>query len=120
MPFHEWLWPLQSHHFKDGTIGNSFGAKGEEIPACMLEVVPGDVVFFHHSLFHAAYGKFPQRRYIAFKFVTPPDTDAKLKSMQKYAAYAFDVDPVLLARPRLRSVVEDLPALGERARTLVS
>ena len=120
MPFHQWLWPLQAHHFKDGTIGNSFGAKGEEIPACMLEIVPGDVVFFHHSLFHAAYGKFPQRRYIAFKFVTPPDTDAKLKSMQKYAAYAFDVDPVLLARPRLRAIVEDLPALGERARALVS
>ena len=27
MPFHQWLWPLQSHHFKDGTIGDSFGAR---------------------------------------------------------------------------------------------
>lgn len=118
MPFHEWLWPLQAHHFKDGTIGDSFAAKGEEIPACVLEIVPGDVVFFHHSLFHAGYGKFPERRYIAFKFVTRPDSDAKLRSMQQYAAYAFDVDPVLLDRPRLRHIVEDLPELGEQARAL--
>ena len=79
---------------------------------------PGDVVFFHHSLFHAAYGKFPTRRYIAIKFVTPPDSDAKLRSMLKYAAGAFDVDPALLERPRLRPLVEALPGLGEQARAL--
>ena len=92
--------------------------KGEDIPACVLEIVPGDVVFFHHSLFHAAFGKFPRRRYIAFKFVTRPDSDAKLRSMQRYASSAFDVDPVLRERPRLRQIVEDLPALGEKARAL--
>ena len=118
MPFHERLWPLQAQHYIDGTIGDSFGVQGEEVPACILEIVPGDVVFFHHSLFHAAYGKFPARRYIAFKFVTRPNTEAKLRSMQKYAAYAFDVDPVLLERPRLRAIVEGLPALGERAKAL--
>ena len=117
-PFHQWLWPLQSHHNKDGTIGNSFGVKGEEIPACVLEIVPGDVVFFHHSLFHAAFGKFPRRRYIAFKFVAWPDSDAKLRSMQRYASSAFDIDPVLRERPRLRQIVADLPALGEKARAL--
>jgi len=118
MPFHELLWPLQIQHFKDGTIGDSFAVKGEEIPACVLEIAPGDVVFFHHSLFHAAYGKFPGRRYIAFKYATRPDTDAKLRSMHKYAPYAFNVDPVLLERPRLRKITEDLPALGEKARAL--
>ena len=46
MPFHEWLWPLQSRHFEDGTIGDSFGARGEDIPACAVETTPGDVVFF--------------------------------------------------------------------------
>ena len=118
MPFHELLWPLQAHHFKDGTIGDSFAVKGEEIPACVLEIAPGDVVFFHHSLFHAAYGKFPGRRSIAFKYATRPDTDAKLRSMHKYAPYAFNVDRVLLERPRLRKITEDLPALGEKARAL--
>jgi ectoine hydroxylase-related dioxygenase (phytanoyl-CoA dioxygenase family) len=118
MPFHEWLWPLQANHFKDGTIGASFGLTGEEVPACIVETLPGDVVFFHHSLFHAAYGKFRTRRYIAFKFVTPPDSDAKLRSMLKYAAGAFDIDPALLERPRLRPLVEALPGLGEQARAL--
>ena len=118
MPFHEWLWPLQNHHFKDGTIGDSFGARGEDIPSCAVETTPGDVVFFHHSLFHAAYGKFPERRYVAFKFVTRPDTEAKLRSMQHYASYAFDVNPALLARPRLRSIAEDLIALGQKAKAL--
>ena len=118
MPFHEWLWPLQANHFKDGTVGDSFGARGEEMPCCPLETMPGDVVFFHHSLFHAAYGKFPERRYIAFKFVTRPDTEAKLRSMQHYAARAFDVDPALLARPRLRPIAEDLIELGQQAAAL--
>ena len=118
MPFHEWLWPLQANHFKDGTIGASFGLTGEEVPACIVETLPGDVVFFHHSLFHAAYGKFPTRRYIALKFVTAPDSDAKLRSMLKYAPGAFDVDPALLERPRLRPLVEALPGLGEQARVL--
>ena len=120
MPFHEELRRLQARHNEDGTIGGSFGVKGEEIPGYALETMPGDVVFFHHSLFHAAFGKFPARRYLAFKFVTRPDTDAKLRSMQRYASYAFDVDPVLFARPRLCQIVEDLPALGERAKALAS
>ena len=119
MPFHEWLWPLQAHHFKDGTVGDSFGLDGgEEVPCCPLETMPGDVVYFHHSLFHSAYGKFPERRYVAFKFVTPPDTEAKLRSMKHYAGHAFDVDPALLARPRLRTITEGLLELGEKAAAL--
>ena len=118
MPFHERLWPLQANHFKDGTIRASFGLTGEEVPANIVETMPGDVVFFHHSLFHAAYGKFPTRRYIAFKFVTSPDSDAKLRSMLKYEPGAFDVDPVLLERPKLRPLVEALLGLGEKARAL--
>ena len=38
--------------------------------------------------------------------------------MQHYASYAFDVNPALLARPRLRSIAEDLIALGEQAKAL--
>ena len=59
MPFHELLWPLQAHHFKDGTIGDSFAVKGEEIPACVLEIAPGDVVFFTTAYFMRPTANFP-------------------------------------------------------------
>ncbi len=82
--------------------------------------VPADVVLFHHSLFHAVYGKQPGRRYIALKFAARPTTDEHLKSMQKYAAGAFDPHERFLNSdaPRVRAMVSGLREMAERARRL--
>ena len=49
-----------------------FGLAGCEIPALAIESNPGDVVFFSHKTWHAAYGGRPGRRLLAMAFESSP------------------------------------------------
>lgn len=62
-----------------------FGVPGAEIPCQLFETKPGDVIFFHHSLYHGAYGGKPGRRYVAFKFLSRPQNDQQLASIQTFS-----------------------------------
>ena len=53
----------------------AFGVKGADVPAFPLESEPGDVVFFHHNIFHASYGGRTGRRMLAISFYANSTTD---------------------------------------------
>ena len=50
-----------------------FGERGADVPCHMVATEPGDLLVFHHSLFHAAFaaGR-PARRYLALKYAAEP------------------------------------------------
>ena len=117
-PFHEHLQPLQAQHHVDGTADGVFGVDGPDIPAYPIESTPGDVVFFHHSLFHAVYGAFDERRYITCKYVAKPQTDEHLASLWRWSPYAFELDEAFTTSgsPRILRMVEGMAELAPAAR----
>ena len=60
---------------------HTFGVKGVEIPSVAVEATVGDIVFFHHSMYHAVFNHAPDRRLLAYWFVGFPDSDARLASL---------------------------------------
>eukprot|EP01045_Picozoa_sp_COSAG04_P046145 COSAG04_NODE_16549_length_496_cov_0.647355_1_plen_107_part_10 len=64
----------------------TFGTAGSELPCHVCEVVPGQILIFHHSLLHSAYYHFPGRAFFAAKFAARPETDAHHASNMRYAA----------------------------------
>ena len=48
--------------------GQSFGMHGSEVPAQALEITPGDVLVFNHSLKHASFGGSERRRMFTMNF----------------------------------------------------
>ena len=59
----------------------TFGVKGAEIPSVAIEATVGDIVFFHHSMYHAVFNHAPDRRLLAYWFVGYPDSDTRLASL---------------------------------------
>ena len=107
--------PLQGllHDYNGHQQDDSFmphGVSGEELPCFSLDAVPGDVVFFNQYLFHAVYGGFEGRRYMAFKYAQRPSTDAHLESIRKFSPDVFDPHEAFVNsdRPRIRRMVEGL------------
>lgn len=60
---------------------HTFGVKGVDIPSVAVEATVGDIVFFHHSMYHAVFNHAPNRRLLAYWFVGYPDSDARLASL---------------------------------------
>ena len=111
-PFHRSLLPLQdAHHGGDPLC---FGVEGAQVPACAVETVPGDIVFFNQWLYHAVYGKAGKRRVIVFKFGLKPKTEAHLAMLRDGAPDVFKPHPSLLksGSPRIRHLIEGMEALG--------
>ena len=54
---------LQGHHgvhtYHPAWAAGTFGTSGAELPSTAIEAVVGDVLFFHHSLYHAVRPAFP-------------------------------------------------------------
>jgi hypothetical protein len=119
LTFHEALRPFQEAHTSpDPTF---FGLDGADVPAYVVETVPGDMVFFNQWLFHAVYGQSGRRRNIVLKFADRPTTDASL-AMFKKSPQVFKPHAALRSSqsPRIQHLIADLPALSEKIAQMVS
>ena len=85
---------------------HTFGVKGVEIPSIAVEATVGDIVFFHHSMYHAVFNHAPDRRLLAYWFVGYPDTDARLASL-----WRNDVTFTAGMAPQRRGVARQSPRL---------
>ena len=114
-PLHESIEPENRH--QHGSTVRPFGVLGDEMPCVAVESSPGDVVFFHQSLWHAVFNGWPGRRYIALKYAAEPVTDKHISSLAYYGGEEmFAPSEWLLAsdRPRIRGLVERLHEYGAR------
>ena len=59
----------------------TFGVRGQDLPSVAIEAELGDLVFFHHSMYHAVFNHQPDRRLLAYWFVGYPDTPQRLASL---------------------------------------
>ena len=59
----------------------TFGVRGQDLPSVAIEAQLGDLVFFHHSMYHAVFNHQPDRRLLAYWFVGYPDTPQRLASL---------------------------------------
>ena len=100
----------QLNHIQSKPDEMPFGVPGPELPSCALEVEPGDAVFFNHYLYHAVFGKQPDRRYIALKFAAMPTSDRHFEALRKHGAFSFHRSFTARERPRIRQMIEQLPA----------
>jgi ectoine hydroxylase-related dioxygenase (phytanoyl-CoA dioxygenase family) len=105
MPMHKELGIQET-----GSRSNPFSLEGPDLPCCALESKPGDLVFFNHCLFHAIFGGWGGRRYIAIKYAVPPSTTEEIESLQRYTTNIFEPHEALLNNecPRIRELVKDL------------
>ena len=111
--------------FTDEHMGENprfFGLEGPDVPCHAAETTPGDIVIFHHSLYHAVYGKRGARRYIALKFVAPPVGDEQILSLQKYSDYVFHPDEAFVNSEdeRIRRMVGGFDTLARRLDELMA
>ena len=111
--------------FNDDHLGENprfFGLEGPDVPCHSAETTPGDIVIFHHSLYHAVYGKRGARRYIAMKFVTPPVGDEQILSLQKYSHYVFHPAEAFVNSEdeRIRRMVSGFDGLARRLEELTA
>jgi len=106
--FHKRLLPLQGQG--PDTCHEAFGVAGDELCGTALEVVPGDVVVFDHYLYHAVYGKFDARRYVAMKFAAEPVTPVQAEALRVHNQDASQLHERFRHsdRPRIRALVDKL------------
>jgi hypothetical protein len=97
-----------------------FGIPGVEFPCHPLETNPGDVIFFHHCLYHGAFGGGPGRRYVAFKFCSRPVNDDQLTSIQRLSAPVFSPHENFTSSddPRIRRMIDPIAELRFRMESL--
>lgn len=109
--FHQALGPQESQADE-----NPFGVVEADIPAYPVETEPGDVVFFNQCLWHGLHGGRKGRRFIAFKFAAKPTTQQHLSTLRLYSPNVFQPHEAFLNSKsmRIRSMVKDLPGLGEQ------
>ena len=114
LPFHTDLEPLIAQNADSSMM--TFGVEGSDLPCFPLEAQPGDVVFFNHCLWHAIFGGWAGRRYIALKFAAKPKNDAHIASLRRWSEYAFHPHEAFVNsnRPRIRSMVENIVGLDSQ------
>ena len=129
LPLHEQLLPMvRLHSTPDGHTAHprwqeqTFGVRGDCIPAYAAESLPGDLVIFHQACYHSVYGHQQGRSYIACKFAERPRTDFELASLWHTSDYSY--------RPHerferhedaaVRRMVVGLRALGPQAEALAT
>ncbi len=85
-----------------------FGERGADVPCHVVETEPGDLLVFHHSLFHAAFaaGR-PARRYLALKYAAEPRD--YLQAARLVRDLGGDLRPMQAlidsGRPRIRAMI---------------
>ena len=110
--FHLSLMPLQEAHLKDER--RFFGLPGDEIPAWSVETEPGDVLLFHHCLFHAVYGRDAgERRYVALKLAARPQNAQQIEALGSHSqkVYTPAREFAESAEPRIRGMVAPISKL---------
>ncbi len=113
MPLHEDLASFRDRYDEENPL--FFGVEGPDVPCHVVETVPGDLLMFNQSIYHAVYGKRDRRRrYIALKFAARPITEAHIASLKEWSSGVFQPDEAFLNsdRPRIRGLVEGLVELG--------
>ena len=88
-----------------------FGVAPQDVPCVPLETAPGDMILFHHCIWHSTFGG-GKRRYIALKFAAAPRTPDQLDSLQRYSPDVFNPHDAFVHsdQPRLRRMVDRMPA----------
>ena len=76
-----------------------FGLGGTELPCTVLSVTPGELIIFHHSLFHGIYYHYDGRTVVAAKFAARPTDIAHHASNMRCALAAACGAPALCAPP---------------------
>ena len=51
------------------------------MPSVSVEATVGDIVLFHHSMYHAVFNHAMDRRLLAYWFVGYPDTEERFASL---------------------------------------
>eukprot|EP01050_Picozoa_sp_SAG11_P012836 SAG11_NODE_1454_length_4879_cov_4.858577_2_plen_194_part_00 len=104
---------LQGYHgvhtyhplWADGT----FGVAGANLPSTALESTRGDLILFHHSLYHAVYNHHPDRKLFTVSFIGLPNTPERLASLWRHPDSAVrrkDPSPLLAhPNPKMRALV---------------
>jgi hypothetical protein len=114
LPYHHDLEPLIAQ--QEESCLETFGVDGPDMPGFAVESQPGDVLFFDQCLWHAVFGGWPGRHYIALKYAAKPTAAEHIESLRHYSnGEIFRPDAAFLnsARPRIRGMVEKLPELGK-------
>ena len=108
-PLHGSIEPENRH--QNSTTVNPFNIAGENMPSIPVESNPGDVIFFHQSLWHAVFNGWPNRRFIALKYAAKPINDRQIASLVYYSADKLLNTPKSLLesnRPRIKNLVRNL------------
>ena len=113
-PLHEAIEPDNRH--QHGATVKPFDVPGPDMPCVAIESQPGDVVFFHQSLWHSVFNGWPGRRYMALKYAAKPVSDKQFASLAHYGQEIFSPSASLLNsnRPRIRGLVDRLAEYGAR------
>jgi hypothetical protein len=71
---------------------HTYGVRGEDLPARAVPSTPGDLVFFHGSMYHAVYhhDRTPGRRAINLRGSARPAGPAQLAMLWRNAPATFD------------------------------
>jgi len=83
------------------------------VPSYPIETNPGDVIFFHQSLFHASFGGGLGRRMFTLVFTASPQTDDEVAYVRGFKV-SFRPRKTLVNsdRPRVRGMMKRLVELG--------
>jgi len=110
-PFHHTLEPLMA---RDGEPSDlPFAVSQADVPSCPIETNPGDVIFFHQSLFHASFGGGLGRRMFTLVFTASPQTDDEVAYVRGFKV-SFRPRKTLVNsdRSRVRGMMKRLVELG--------
>lgn len=83
LPMHTAIEVKERH--QHGPTLAPFGVPGADIPCFFFESLPGDVLFFNQSIWHAVFQGWIGRRYIALKYAPMPTTPKQLSSLHYYS-----------------------------------
>ena len=109
--FHRTLEPLARRN-GDAQL-TDFGVPQAGVPSHAIETAPGDVIFFHQSLFHSSFGGRAGRRMFTLVFAANPVTDEEVAYIRGFKV-SFRPRKVLVESdsPRIRGMMRRLVELG--------
>ena len=110
-PLHNQLEPLVVRN-GDSAMA-ALGVTGADIPCHAIESEPGDVVFFHQSLYHASFGGWSGRRMFTMVFGADPVSDEEVAYMGGFK-FAYRPTKMFLksGSPKIRGIASRLADLG--------
>jgi hypothetical protein len=87
----------------------TFGVAGADLPSTALESTVGDLILFHHSMYHSVYNHQPDRKLFTASFIAQPNTPERLASLWRHPDSAVrrqEPSPLLShTNPKMRALV---------------